>query len=223
MEDCFVAAQDGKIVLTEAYIDVLLTCVDFFTKISNLDENKIQEWLAENEPGIEKAIESLSNVQPEDAPAETGKPKPTADKSEVPAKKPEPVLETAPSPKKPAKDRDVSVRVTAEKLNRLMGLAGEALVEVGRLQSFGDAMLGLKKTISDVSGVLNAIRESTETLERTHPVKDLLNEIQRKYGVHYVGRIHDVKERFYAISLERRIKHPAVAVILEGARESFFK
>jgi len=56
------------------------------------------------------------------------------------------------------------------------------------------------------------------------PVPSVIaTDIQRKYGVHYVGRLPDVKERFYAISLERRIKHPAVAAILEGARESFFK
>lgn len=56
------------------------------------------------------------------------------------------------------------------------------------------------------------------------PVPSVIaQDIQRKYGVHYVGRIPQVKERFYAISLERRIKHPAVAAILEGAREGFFK
>jgi len=182
MEDCFVAAQDGKITLTGAHIDVLLTCVDFLAKISDLEENKIQEWLTENEPEIEKAVQSLSNVQPGNTLAETAKPEPPAAAPTATAKKIEPVAKSAPPPKKPVKDRDVSVRVTAEKLNRLMGLAGEALVEVGRLQSFGDALLGLKKTISGVSGVLDAIRDSTETLERTHPVKDLLNEIQRKYS-----------------------------------------
>jgi len=51
----------------------------------------------------------------------------------------------------------------------------------------------------------------------------IAKDVQRRYGVHYVGRLPEVKERFFAISLERRVKHPAVVAILEGARESFFK
>jgi LysR family transcriptional activator of nhaA len=31
-----------------------------------------------------------------------------------------------------------------------------------------------------------------------------------------------VVERFYAISVERRIKHPAVAAVCEAAREQLF-
>lgn len=43
-----------------------------------------------------------------------------------------------------------------------------------------------------------------------------------KYGVRVIGRTHDVKERFYAISSERHIKHPAVSVITEAARRGLF-
>jgi LysR family transcriptional activator of nhaA len=42
-----------------------------------------------------------------------------------------------------------------------------------------------------------------------------------KYGVQVIGRAEDVKERFYAISAERRIKHPAVSAITEAARQTF--
>jgi LysR family transcriptional activator of nhaA len=37
-----------------------------------------------------------------------------------------------------------------------------------------------------------------------------------------VGTITDIKARFYAISTERRIKHPAVAMITERARSDLF-
>lgn len=48
-------------------------------------------------------------------------------------------------------------------------------------------------------------------------------EICRQYGVRIVGRISDVKERFYAISVERRLKHPAVVAISDAAREQLFR
>ena len=47
-------------------------------------------------------------------------------------------------------------------------------------------------------------------------------EVERQYQVTAIGRIDEVKERFYAISVERRITHPVVSTILETARESLF-
>jgi LysR family transcriptional activator of nhaA len=47
-------------------------------------------------------------------------------------------------------------------------------------------------------------------------------EICAQYAVAVVGRIPDVRERFYAISPERKIRHPAVAAITEAARERLF-
>ncbi len=43
-------------------------------------------------------------------------------------------------------------------------------------------------------------------------------EICRQYGVREVGRVDSVRERFWAISVERRLKHPAVLAIAEAAR-----
>ncbi|NNJ94687.1 MAG: transcriptional activator NhaR [Halobacteria archaeon] len=48
------------------------------------------------------------------------------------------------------------------------------------------------------------------------------DDVVTKYGVRVIGRVDDVKERFYAISAERRIKHPAVATITEAARNELF-
>ena len=48
------------------------------------------------------------------------------------------------------------------------------------------------------------------------------DEIKRQYGVQIVGRVDEMRERFYAISVERRIKHPAVAAISTAARDEIF-
>ena len=44
-------------------------------------------------------------------------------------------------------------------------------------------------------------------------------EVMRQYGVAVVGRIDGVRERYFAISVERRLKHPAVVAISEAAHE----
>jgi LysR family transcriptional regulator, transcriptional activator of nhaA len=48
-------------------------------------------------------------------------------------------------------------------------------------------------------------------------------EIRRQYRVQSIGGIDAVRERFYAISHERRIKHPAVVAIAEAARTGVLK
>lgn len=48
------------------------------------------------------------------------------------------------------------------------------------------------------------------------------SEVLRQYQVQVVGRTDAVKERYYAISIERIIKHPAVVAITDGARQKFF-
>lgn len=49
------------------------------------------------------------------------------------------------------------------------------------------------------------------------------DDVISKYGVAVVGRTDEITERFYLISPERRIKHPAVTVITEAARTELFQ
>lgn len=44
-------------------------------------------------------------------------------------------------------------------------------------------------------------------------------DVQAMYGVELIGKIPSISERFYAISAERRLKHPGVVAISEAARK----
>lgn len=48
-------------------------------------------------------------------------------------------------------------------------------------------------------------------------------EVEKQYGVVVIGKIDEVREQFYAISVERKISHPAVVAITETAREWLFR
>lgn len=48
-------------------------------------------------------------------------------------------------------------------------------------------------------------------------------QVARQYDLQLVGRIDAIRERFYAISVERKIRHPAVLAICEAARAEFAK
>ncbi len=47
-------------------------------------------------------------------------------------------------------------------------------------------------------------------------------EVRDHYRVVPIGRIDSIVEQFYAISVERKLKHPAVVAITEAAREELF-
>ncbi len=48
------------------------------------------------------------------------------------------------------------------------------------------------------------------------------HEMRRRHGFGLLGYTEDVRARFYAISVERRVKNPAVVAICEAAREKMF-
>jgi LysR family transcriptional activator of nhaA len=60
----------------------------------------------------------------------------------------------------------------------------------------------------------NAIFPAPAAIER---------DVCRLYGVRPIGRTDAVRERYYAISAERRLKHPAVIAITSAARDGLFK
>jgi LysR family transcriptional activator of nhaA len=47
----------------------------------------------------------------------------------------------------------------------------------------------------------------------------LVKEVQRQFDVTVVGRLDSVRERYFALSVERRLKHPAVVAISEAANQ----
>lgn len=55
------------------------------------------------------------------------------------------------------------------------------------------------------------------------PVPRVLEaDVRDQYGVAVVGRADDVRESFYAITVERRLRHPAVVAVAETARDEVF-
>lgn len=49
------------------------------------------------------------------------------------------------------------------------------------------------------------------------------DEVKQSFGLEVVGRSNTLKQKFYAISAERKVTHPAVAAICDTARDKIFK
>ena len=50
----------------------------------------------------------------------------------------------------------------------------------------------------------------------------IADDVRVRHRLQRVGRIEGLRQRFYAISAERKIKNPAVVAICEGARKDIF-
>ena len=164
MEDVFVAAQEGKIVLAQDHVDALLHGTDLFAGIAGQDDSELDDWFREQE----KSIKDLEDIYRKMATGEVPEivfPKPSApkikDEQPQPARKQEaavkPVIKKPVSKKTVSeKTGDRSIRVSAEGMNRLMGFAGEVQVESRWLPSFAQKILKLKYRQDDVHRFVNS-------------------------------------------------------------------
>lgn len=183
MEDCFVSAQNGELNLHQGRIDVLLCGVDLLTRISETPEAEAADWNGSRKGEITDFIEALSA-------AGDGVPRasPTDKKSRTSAAANETTAAVGASDQKPVEQTESSskdaptqpgiqssgrddsadraLRVTAENLDRLLGLASESLVGSRWLKPFADSMDRLKRTHQELGRSLagDAAELSSENL-----------------------------------------------------------
>ena len=181
MEDSFVAAQNQKITLDADGVDVLLHAVDLLLNISQQG----QSWVKQNKQDIETTREEISGLltpgsapvkrEPKQSappqPENTGNLVPTGVQTQAIAAK-EPASNKAMVAQKPAAvekakqpaedagaNSDRVVRVSADNLNRIMGLAGETLIEANWLQPFADSLMILKKRQLELAKMLENFQQ----------------------------------------------------------------
>ncbi len=101
-------------------------------------------------------------------------------------------------------------------------LPGETTVVRGRLMQWLDGLRIHPRVVGefDDSALMKAFGQTgTGVFIAPTPIAD---EVAKQYGVRIIGQTDSVREQFYAISVERKISHPAVAAITETAREWLF-
>jgi two-component system sensor histidine kinase and response regulator WspE len=180
LEDVFVAAGKGNLRIRPEHADVLLAAIDFLASIAAADDALAADgpWPARAEeivarlaalpaggfeaiatPAVAQAAAAAAPAPatPTVAPVEPATPPPAPPAADVS----EPAA-AAPRGVEPA---DRVVRVSAESLTRLVGLAGEALVETRQMRPFVDAMLQFRSAQVDLCDALAALDEKLEAGE----------------------------------------------------------
>jgi two-component system, chemotaxis family, sensor histidine kinase and response regulator WspE len=182
MEDCFVRAQKAKLTLTSGIVDVLLECVDVLEGVAEAAGAGLATWLEANQGRVAGMVQRLDSIVRQDEseaspgpsspdagdhrggdsaspqPSPAGAEKAVANVADAPAG------ENSSAENTPATQTGEGVvRVEAKSLTRLMGLAGESLVESRWLPPFSKALLQLKHLHDQLANTLEGIDEEVQT------------------------------------------------------------
>ncbi|AON55251.1 hybrid sensor histidine kinase/response regulator [Herbaspirillum seropedicae] len=183
LEDCFVLAQQGRLLLQKKHIDVLLRGADLLARIAAPPDGD-EAWADHaGSAEVQAFLVALPSVMsggdaapwPAATSAATSAPAPAAAEPVVAAaaQLPEPELaEPAPVPAAPVAGAHLTnasgaraVRVSADSLDRLLGLTGESLVESRQLKPFSASMLRMKRTQREAMQALDLLQQKLATTQ----------------------------------------------------------
>jgi two-component system sensor histidine kinase and response regulator WspE len=186
MEDCFVAAGKGTFRVRPEHVDLLLASIDFLSSIAKADDaiSPTSAWPRTAEAlvaelGALLTAPASQAAPPVALPAAATEPAATEEIAgpEPPARHPA-AQEEAGAPHAPApaasaaravEQADRVVRVSADSLTRLVGLAGESLVETRQLRPFVDSLLTLRAAQVDLCDTIAATEERFKSDDASVP------------------------------------------------------
>lgn len=156
MEECLVSAQLGKERLTREHIDALLKGVDMLAAIAS-DGMSDDERLVAADAFVDTLRRASAAEARPSAAVEPPAPAAGAGQAAVPVRGWDEPVEASSGPS-PTPGGERMVRVTADSLNRLMGLAGESLMSARRLRPFTDGLLRLKRNQFELARSFETLR-----------------------------------------------------------------
>ena len=165
MEDCFVAAGKGTFHVRPEHADVLLAGIDFLSTIARAQDALSPESLwAVNAEKLVLALADLMQAAPvlpaPVLPAPVARIPTTAETQVPPPQEADPLAAVQPvSAASRIEQADRVVRVSADSLTRLVGLAGESLVETRQLRPFVDSLLHLRAAHVELCDTFAVVEE----------------------------------------------------------------
>ena len=204
MEEMLVRAQDGALELRTPQIDALLAGADLIKQIAYTAEADMARWSDAEEPAARGYVELL---------AEAARAEPAA---QVPAT---PQALASSAHEAPLQPQDRMLRVTADNLNRMLGLAGESLVASRWLKPFVDSLTHLKRLHAESERGIEALSQSLAGLDIGEAAGAALSDVRQKamasqqYLVLRIAEIErfswregDLAQRMYEAALASRMR-----------------
>ncbi|MBN9419123.1 hypothetical protein ABS71_21580 [bacterium SCN 62-11] len=152
MEDFFVAAQSGRVQVDAAAVDGVLAASDLLMELSRLSEADMADWEMLNAQAFRDCLQMLEGL--------------AQGQSMSPPSVRVATVET-PAPAQALAGEAKTLRLSAERLDRLIHLSGEAKVLSSWLSDLGQSMLGVKARNAQLqASLLEMESENMPTLMR---------------------------------------------------------
>ncbi|MCS9522940.1 Wsp signal transduction system sensor histidine kinase WspE [Pseudomonas aeruginosa] len=194
MEDCLVEGQDGRLLLQSEHIDALLQGCDLLLRIGTPpagDAGWAEGAGREEIDGLVLRLEGL---------VRSGLPLARAELPATTPGLPEAVPEAPPAASAAASDdndeepagqaggeqaeerRSRVLRVTAERLDRLLDISSKSLVEFQRIKPLADSLQRLRRLQSSASRALDVVRETVQETALDPQAQAMLGEARQLIG-----------------------------------------
>jgi len=193
MQDIPVSEIENWLAEQEGEIDNLVAAISLISEASKSQQAAIPAGIATQKPAKETSAQTTPTPQPQPKnkaaePTEnSGQISPPANSTAVAVEqRPSKIVSAKPATsnlrenaQKP-KTADRVVRVNGENLNRIMGLAGESLVEAKWLQPFADSLLKLRTNQGQLYNLLEKLQESLSDSVLDQRSEDYLSSARKK-------------------------------------------
>lgn len=184
LEDCFILSHQNHRKFGQAEFDLLFRGIDLLGQLGKGAEEGLAR--REHELEVNALLQSFSSLREGLLPPgdETKSDGSAGNAALVVSEPPEPlsqiwdVPQPVTSSKAPSAER--VVRLAAENLNRLLGLAGESLVESRWLRPFADSFQRLKRYQIDLGNQISHLRTALEGERLSERTRGYLNELSRQ-------------------------------------------
>jgi len=183
MEDCLVAAQEGRLLLRAEHIDALLHGTDLLMRIATPgdrdSEAAVPGFLVQMasllDPSVALAAPPVAAVEPAPLPVVEPEPAPFAEPDAEPS-----------VPRKAGtrggEGAERVLRVTADRLNSLLDLSSKSLVETQRLKPYLASLQRLKRMHGQGIRALDGLKQQLEGSGQSPEVLEALAQTQRLLG-----------------------------------------
>jgi two-component system sensor histidine kinase and response regulator WspE len=187
LEDIFIAGQYGTIIIDRPAIDILLQGVDLLHSIAGCTEDTLETFQLDQQTEIESLVHALQQISTPDAGNKTITAKRPSDSASVGlnTQKEKTAPPATTGTKKRADraqdgDEQRTIRISAENISRLMGLAGEMLIESRWLPTFADRLHRLTAHHNELLLMVDKLTTDRDSRKVSKLGEERLRELRNK-------------------------------------------
>lgn len=177
MEDKFVQAQSGKLLIDASHVDILLQATDTIKQIATMSPDKMQDWGEQHGEELQELSGRINSLQTQSGGGK--KSGPSRKKSGSKKTRTEPQTTPAERTEAPT-DPAGGMRISGQRLEKLVTRSSELLVHHKWLNRFISGMIQRKKSYADTLSIVESLRDQVRAGVDPDYVQNTLTQLSKR-------------------------------------------